>query len=41
VELSLGVASVANDEDSFTPAAGRADESLYRAKRHGRDRVAA
>jgi diguanylate cyclase (GGDEF)-like protein len=39
--LSLGVASVTSDEDSFAPALGRADASLYRAKRHGRGRVAA
>lgn len=39
--LSLGVASVTSDEDSFAAAMGRADASLYRAKEHGRDRVAA
>ncbi|WP_207062224.1 GGDEF domain-containing protein [Motiliproteus sp. SC1-56] len=41
VTLSLGVATVGAEEESFECVLGRADDALYQAKRQGRDRVEA
>jgi diguanylate cyclase (GGDEF)-like protein len=39
VTVSVGVAERAADDDDFAAIAKRADDSLYRAKQHGRNRV--